>query len=441
MHASLQSIRARPPALGWLFLGRIRRIDWDTTPGKLRAALIVLVLGVLLAGGAGVYAAIALSETTDDIAGQLEPLNANVTTLYRSLADADATVAAGYLAGGVEPATVRATYDEDIRQAAAGLARAGAPASGDLVTASRIADITAQLPVYTGLVERARANNREGRAVGVAYLRRASGLMQSSILPQAEELQRRQAQRLDEAYARAWRVPVIALAVCAVTLAGLIWAQLFVFRCTRRVFNVGLVAASGAVLAGLVWWTVVGVAASGSLTSSHGHSRSVSAALGPAQIAARQARAVESLELVTRNGDVAESDFDAQDQLLERNGGAGGALGAAKQIATDSEGRALVQTAIGAANRYVGAHRQVRRLDAAGRYTDAIGAAVNEPSAFAGLVTALDRAVGHERSAFGSDIGHAQRWLRGLPVGTGVLALVAAAGVVLGVQRRLEEYR
>jgi hypothetical protein len=43
-----------------------------------------------------------------------------------------------------------------------------------LVTGKRIADITTELPIYTGLVERARVNNRQGLVVGVAYLRRAS---------------------------------------------------------------------------------------------------------------------------------------------------------------------------------------------------------------------------------------------------------------------------
>ncbi|MGH3776352.1 MAG: hypothetical protein ACRDRR_11575 [Pseudonocardiaceae bacterium] len=432
--------RGRPPR-------RIDRLiaDWDTTPGKLRLARLVLVIGIVLAGVVGVVTASNRVDTTRDIAERLEPLNANVITLYQSLADADATVAAGFLSGGVEPSEMRARYDRDILTATASLAQAGTQTGEEPVTAKRIADITGQLPVYTGLVERARVNNRQGMAVGVTYLRNASELMREVILPAAAELQRRQASRLDDAYQRAGAVPVVALAACGASLAGLIWVQVFLCRRTQRVLNIGLVLASGAVLAGLVWWTAAGMASAGSLARSLEHSRSVSDALAPAQIAALQARAVESLGLITRDG-ASEPDFDARMQVLARNGGAGGALGAAMQFASDREGRALMQAAIDDAGGYVAAHKEVRRLDDVGEYAKAVGAAVNTDqtsaaAAFDRLAAALQAAVDYERRAFGTDIDRARDWLTGLPTGIGTLALIAAVGVALGVRQRLEEYR
>jgi hypothetical protein len=445
MQSSLRTIETRRAPPGQV-VGRVRHYDWNATPGKLWMALIVLVLGVLLAGGVGVYAAIDRMNTTRDIAEHLEPLNTDVTTLYRSLADADATVAAGYLSGGVEPTELRTRYDRDVVAATASLARAGTQARGEVVTAKRIADITTQLPAYTGLVERARANNRQGFVIGVSYLRRASQLMQSSILPEAAELQQRQAARLNDAYRRAGSVPLVALVACGVSLAGLIWAQVFLLQRTHRVFNVGLVLASAAVIAGLVWWTVAGVASANSLAGALGHSQSVSDALAPAQIAALQARAFESLELVDRNGGAIEPDFNARMQLLARNNGTGGALGAAKQFATDQQGKALVRAVIDAARDYAAAHQEVRRLDDAGEYTQAVDTAVNthQPGAgraFDRLDAALKTTVEYERGAFGKDIERARGWLTGLPIGTGTLALVSAVGVTLGVWQRLEEYR
>lgn len=445
MQLNLRTIETRRAPPGQV-VGRIRHYDWNATPGKLWMALIVLLLGVLLAGGVGVYAAIDRVNTARDIAEHLEPLNANVTTLYRSLADADATVAAGYLSGGVEPTEIQTRYNRDLVAATERLAQAGTQARGELVTVRRIADITTQLPEYTGLVERARANNRQGFVVGVSYLRRASELMQNSILPEAAELQQRQAARLDDAYRQAGSVPIVALVACAVSLAGLIWAQVFLLQRTHRVFNVGLVLASAAVITGLIWWTVVGVASAHSLAGALGHSRSVSDALAPAQIAALQARALESLELVDRNGGAIEPDFDARMQLLARNNGTGGALGAAQQFATDQQGKALVRAAIDAAREYAAAHQEVRRLDDAGEYTQAVDTAVNtrQPGAatvFGRLDAALTTALEYERGAFRKDIERAQGWLTGLRIGTGTLALVSAAGVILGVRQRLEEYR
>lgn len=445
MRSSLRTMdisRAPPDAVA----ERVRHYDWASTPGKLRVAQVVLVLGVLLAGVVGVFAAIARADTAGDIAERLEPLNASITTLYRSLADADATVAAGYLSGGVEPEELRDRYGRDVVAATAALAQASAQAGGEVVTAKRIANITTWLPMYTGLVERARANNRQGLAVGVSYLRRASELMQSSILPAAAELQQRQAARLDDAYRRAGSVPVVALASGGVSLAGLIWAQVFLFQRTHRLVNIGLAVASGAVIAGLVWWIVAGAASANSLAAALGHSRSVSDALAPAQIAALQARALESLKLVDRSGEAIESDFEARMQRLARNDGAGGALGAARQFATDQQGMALVQAAIEDTRNYARAHQEVRRLDEIGEYTKAVDAAVSSrqdsaATAFDRLAVTLSTAVDYERGAFVKDIERARSWLTGLPISTGALALISAVGVALGTQQRLEEYR
>ncbi len=422
--------------------------DWETTPGKLRVVRVLLVLAVLLCGLVGVYAAAVRADAARDIQGRIAPLNDTVMTLYRSLAEAHATVTSSFLSGEVELREVRAQYDKNIAQAATSLTKAGAQDSDDLVTTDRITDLNAQLPVYTGLVDRAWANNRQGFPVGVAYLQRATNLMQSSILPEAEALRREQATRLDESYQRARSLPILVLtfALSAVSLAGLIWVQLILFRRTHRVFNIGLVAATVAVLAGLLWWTVAGTISANHLKGSLGHSGSVSDALGPAQIAALQARAAESLGLVTYNSTATEQDFDANMQLLARNRGAGGALGAAQRFATDQQGRDLVAKAVARSIGYTTAHQVVRRLNSEGQHTEAVDAAVGEAqdsaaTAFGDLDTALAAAVTHERIAFAEDIGRARAWLRGLEVGTGALAVGAAVGIALGIRQRLEEYR
>lgn len=449
MQSSLQTNQTSRAPLGQV-VGRSRQhwrinaliTDWETTPGRLRVSRLVLVLGILLAGSVGLFAANARVDTTREIAEQLEPLNAHVTTLYRSLADADTTVAAGFLAGRVEPREVRARYDQDLDLATANLGQAGIETGGEQASADRIIDITRQLPIYTGLVERARANNRQGLAVGVAYLRLASDLMQHRILPQAAELQRRQAARLDDAYGRVRELPVIAMVACGVSLVGLIWAQVFLFQRTRRVFNIGLVAASAAVLTGLVWWTAAMAASAGPLNASHRHSQSVSEALGSAQISALQARTAESLGLA-RTGTATELDFDDRMRRLARDGGA---LGTAREMATDQLGRDLVEEAVRKASSYSAAHDKVRQLDDNAQYAQAVEVAVrtgqnSAATAFDQLDKALMKAVDHERGAFGSDIHHAEGMLTGLPLATGVFAVAAAVAAALGIRQRLEEYR
>jgi polar amino acid transport system substrate-binding protein len=89
-----------------------------------------------------------------------------------------------------------------------------------------------RLAVCTGMIATARASNRAGRPIGVAYLSAASALMQQDILPSAEQLCRSQAdavgssERLSgKSRATTKRVPLmrtitIAFALASALLAG-----------------------------------------------------------------------------------------------------------------------------------------------------------------------------------------------------------------------------
>jgi hypothetical protein len=415
--------------IGWLITDR------DTTPGKLRVARLLLVLGILFAGSLAAAAAQALVDTIGDIE-HLETFNANVTTLYRSLADADSTVAVAFLSGGVEPAGPRQQYERDRALASDILGRAAAQTAEQPDTVNLIGGINHELLDYTGYVERVRANNRQGTtSAGRAYLGLAAELMKTKVLPQAAELQRRQAARLDDAYRRAEWLPMVALAACAVSVAGLVKVQRFVFHRTHRVVNFGLLAASVLVLVGLAWWIPAGVASAHALTSSQRHIQSVSDALGPAQIAALQARAIETNRLVS--GSATEQEFNDQIDQLGKN------LDAAQRFDTDQEARALVVRVKAAAGTYTSAHDEVQKLVKGGAGVTKVDAAASTTATtFTVLDGTLTEAIMREGTAFGDDIQTARGWwLAGLPYGTGLLALVAAVGVVLGIRQRLEEYR
>jgi hypothetical protein len=417
-----------------------------TTPAKLRATRAAVVLACLLWGVAAVSAVSIRGDATHEIATRIEPLSADATELYRSLADADATVVSGFLAGGLEPDELRLRYEDDVERAGVTLASAGAQAAERRLTLDRISDITAALPVYTGLVEQARANNRQGLPVAVAYLRRASDLMQSTILPGAEAIQRDEAERLDEEFERAGSVPFLPLLLSVATLAGLGVAQVFVARRSHRVFNIGLLAATAAVLIGLVWSTIALALTYRRLESARQHSQAVTDALGPAQIAALQGRASESLALVGRDTTAYEEAFASRAQRLARADGAGGALGAARRFASDEAGRARVESAVAATRTWLAAHEQLRAFSDNGQYAEAVRFAIgSDPAgstvAFNQLDASLADAVAYERSAFAADIARARGALTGLVVGTGLLAAVAAAGATWGIAERLQEYR
>ncbi|WP_256788435.1 hypothetical protein [Frankia sp. AvcI1] len=163
-------------------------------------------------------------------------------------------------AGGMEPPWSTSGGESDGARPPAG-ASGGASdgASRGMASPACPLDLLAQgIPVYNGMVERARANNRAGLSVGEANLRAASTMMRTEILPSTEVLVARYADAVDLAYQRAtgsqgeWAIVITA----AFALGSLIGVQLLLVRRTNRLINPGLVIATGAVLAAVVWTAV-----------------------------------------------------------------------------------------------------------------------------------------------------------------------------------------
>jgi hypothetical protein len=259
-------------------------------------AMIVLWAAVMS------YTVAAHTSATADVLNVSEPLSLDAQQIYRSLSDADATEAAAFLSGGLEPARLRLRYQADIARAARRLETATAAAGGS-AAGSRLATLTSGLPVYTGLVETARANNRLGLPVGAAYLRQASGLMRGTLLPAARDLYAQENAQLAAAEGGATAFPYLAAALAVIVGFGLFWSQRWLTRRTNRLFNPGLLAASVAGLVTLVWLvTAISVARSHLLVAQNRGSAPVEA-VARADIAALQAHADESLTLIDRGGD------------------------------------------------------------------------------------------------------------------------------------------
>src|SRR5882757_5960432 len=143
------------------------------TPGRLRVLMVGLVVLSLVWGAFAAWAVYQRASGANDVVGTSEPLSLDGQQIYRALSDADATAASAFLSGGLEPLAARHRYQADIAQAAAHLESATA-AAGHSPAARDLAKLSAGLPVYTGEVETARANNRLGLPLGAAYLREAS---------------------------------------------------------------------------------------------------------------------------------------------------------------------------------------------------------------------------------------------------------------------------
>ncbi|GAA4438374.1 hypothetical protein GCM10023148_45380 [Actinokineospora soli] len=414
-----------------------------TTPGRLSVAAVALVVLTTLTG---VFAAITLQDkknTLSDLVAHREPLAAAAQLIFRSLSDADATAASAFLSGGAEPEALRQRYEFDIAQAGAALGKASSDVGADSLAAQQVDVLSRQLPVYTGLVETARANNRQGFPAGAAYLREASGLMRSQILPAAEKLYQINYERLTAEQDAARSFPWITAVLTLLLIGALVVTQMWLTRKTNRVINVGLAAATAAVALALIWGTVALLVESTYVGSAEREGSQQVDLLVQARINSLKCRADETLTLVARGDGAAYEKEWAE--LAPTLAGEGNLLSrAAADAAPELSGP--VNEAVKNAEAWVAAHAKIRELDNGGQYAEAVTMAIGDaPDSAATAFAALDRnlieALNAGRKEFTAQTARAENALTGLVPGVVVLALIAGAGITLGIRARLQEYR
>ena len=423
-----------------------------TEPGRLRIIGAVLALLVVAFGAVTAWQMTDRSAAADDVLHSSQPLSAGAADIYRSLADANTQASSGFLAGGQEPADSRKQYEADIRTAADKLITAAAASEPGSPSADTIAKLNKLLPEYKGLVERARANNRLGYPLGGAYLRYANDKMQHQMLPAAEKLYTTENQRLNSDYADAKPYPWAAIGLGVLALGGLFWAQRRNYRRTNRVLNQGLAGATAASAVVLLWLVVGHSVARAGLEESYDHGVRSLHVLNDARIASLKARGNENLTLVSRgaetrklaNGDTVDA-FD--DDFNKQMGDLTTGLAKAASLADDKAGADPVKAATANMKEWKARHKVARKADDSGDYQGAldkvIGSTAKQPTrvCFDGVDSSLETAIGHEQSEFKQAAGDGRGAMTGLALGAAVLAVLAAAGAVLGIGRRLSEYR
>lgn len=437
-----------------------RRSDWaeavarlragtGTEPGRLRLMGAVIVVLLLTFGLVASWQLSSRSDHTTSVIASSQRLSKDAALIYRSLADANTTAASGFLAGSNEDSTVRDRYDKDIKTAAKLITRAAATSKGSQHANKQLKTLSQRLPVYTGLVESARTYNRQGLPVGGAYLRHADEQMRDILLPAARKLYNAESDQLKQDQQSARSLPWLTLLLGVAVLTVLVWAQRRHFLRTNRVFNRGLVAATTAAAVLLLW--ILG----GQLLARHhldeaNDSGAVSLeALNKALFKALETRGDEGMALVTR-GAGAEYVQDHKKNMADLAGkdpeaAESGLLYDAAQLADDEEGRAPVRSALRNAGFWHYRSGEVRKLEDSGDYSQAvamvIGSRGTTGETFDKVDAGLRTAINHEQEQFTTAAKHGKAALFGLSAGAVVLVLLGAAGTVVGISRRLAEYR
>lgn len=401
-----------------------------TTPGVISAvAAISIVLCVI----SGIVCANQLGgkiDSRDRVLDRTEPLAYAGQRLYVALSAADAAAATAFLSGGIESPEVRARYQQALADAAAALAETTADTDDD-TTRRLVARINAALPTYTGLVESARMNNRQGFPVGAAYLKQASALMQETLLPAADEIgaSRLAAVRADQREIEGLPLASI-LAMLVVTAAG-VAGSVVLLRRTNRLLNIGLVTGTGIAVLTLAWLlTATTVAATTVDTGGSGASTRFET-LSRARILAQQARTDETLQLVTRD-DLAASEKTFRTHTTDLEERLKSVLSADDELLREF------------ANWMAGHRKQVEAYES-GDYKSAVEQAIGIDGYESGAIfTRFDRLVGDgiaaARTELRTETDTSGNQLTGSPAGTALLMLLAATAVGAGLWPRLKEF-
>jgi hypothetical protein len=371
---------------------------------------------------------------------QTEPLLVQAATMYTALSDANATATTTFLRGGLEPPALRARYLQDLRVASDSLATLTREVGGSADTRTAVRTVTEQLPVYSGLVETARANNRQGFPVGAAYLRNASQLLTATILPNADRLYAIESSRLSAGYSTGMGALALVILILAVvvSLGLLILAQVYVARLSRRNLNLGMLLATGVLVAVSIWAVAGLIREQNALARGRRSSDSVEV-LSATKVLFSRAQSDQSLTLVNRGSDETDpTDFRVVMRALAPPRGLLGEVTAlARGAGTTAAANRLVTSFVG----YRVQTAQVAALEKSGQLSEAIKRASSVSSIADRLNRGLAAQIAGAQARFALDAAGATSALSGLSFAIPVLSIFAAALALIGLRPRLGEYR
>jgi len=422
-----------------------RRRPWReflvSTPGRLSVLGIALVTAALMTGAITSAAIGARQQRIETLRTHTEPLTYAAERLYSSLSIADAAAATSFISGGVEPIAVRNRYNQAIGDASNALVTASnGVASTDAAALALLSEVSRNLADYTSLIATARANNRSGNPVGVAYLSDASAMMQDTILPAAESLYSEQSRSVADTQVLTGRLPRAAFAVAVALLVALVVAQVYLARKSKRRVNPGLVLASLLAATLLIWLAAATLVSTAATDRARTEGAQPLGTITQARILAQQARADETLALLQRGSDE-QSEVDYTRRSAELADILGGLQDGDHGPATTPP----IDAAVTALADWRRAHTMLQEKLDVGDYPGAKAIAIGpadsaSPATFAALDESLQDGIDRFRSEELDGMADAYRSLSLLAVGSMVIGVLCGFAVGGGIWPRLNEY-
>ncbi|TDO49196.1 hypothetical protein EV643_106165 [Kribbella sp. VKM Ac-2527] len=397
------------------------------TPGRMRSLLILTAVVAVLFG-------LAAAQGFRQSDGALQRAEANTAQLVRiqaihtNLVSANADATNAFLVGGLEPPAQRQHFVDSLAAASKLIAEAATAQPADQ---EALGALNSTLLTYSGLIEQARANNRQGLPIGSQYLKDASATLQNDSLPLLNALVKANEERVGTEFSGVGRGSLwIGLGGLA-TLAVLVLAMVWLARRTHRYLNVPLAAAGVLVLLTMIVGGSALTSAGNTAEDVRDNEYADTLALSRARIAAYDAKSNESLTLIARGSGAAfETAWKTSAKQVD------------DQLAIADNGT----PSLGSWNSYKSIHTQIRTADDGGKWDEAVGKAIGSSGQTANTTFAqFDKASSTSLTISSSTTRTALTDARGglPPIGwLGIpIGIVAALLAAWGMSQRLGEYR
>ncbi|PMC64963.1 hypothetical protein CJ203_02815 [Corynebacterium tuscaniense] len=430
--------------------GRWLEDAWNflsTSLGRLLALMIVLSVMLLASGYAMSQSGQSRENALETLLNATEPTSNSAHTLYTSLSQADTLATTSFVQPGLQTAESHrryvATIDEAVIAAdevVRGSALAGDHSEHAAEVQELTRDIQRMLPQYTGLMERAQANQRVGNPLGVAYMTQASTLMRETMLTKAERLLNITRDQVDEEMRRLTLPQLVPLSGLLAGIAALVFTQWVLWRMFRRRLNRGFLVSTALMLAAAVW--VISANSASWLAGTRGFEAASDQfeQLTSARITAQETRTTETLTLLTRRTG-GRSGPEMGDTANEVTGALDAVTPTADPERVATTRRALTDWRV-SHSRMMAALQQgdyARAVDIAASQ-ELVDASPSTASSFQTLDKGLAELISQSRTDLRTHITNSLKASDSVAPGVMVLTVLAFLMAWLGVRPRIQEY-
>ena len=450
----LDDLEDRPESRGFMagtFTGPLRWVRRlanfsATTPGRIIAMMVVLTLALFAAGWAMSQSMAQRQHSLDVLLRSTEPMSNSAHVLYTSLSQADTVSTTSFISPGMVPQEETNLYLASLDRGvlAANEVLVGTVDAGSADTAGEVRSLVRQIqrdiPIYAGVMERAKTNQRMGNPVGVAYMSEASGIMRERLLDDASSLFRLTREQVGDEMGRLSEPQWFPLSGLVAALGFLVLAQVYLWRVFHRRLNKGFLAATAMMAVAISWVSVSNYAAWQSGVVGFEKASAPWQQLTTARIDAQETRTDEIFALLRRQSvDESKNSFNATYDEVRT------ALDAAAPAADPY----LVQSGRDALEKWRVAHEDLVTTLNEGRFDHAIGILTDtsrtseEASsalAYAQLDSVFSELIKQSRGSMREYINASLDATRAVSGVVLVLTLLSILAIWLGIRRRLGEY-